>query len=130
MSVPFFECCEFWIEVHSYVTCSYFIKFLVMEQVIITGLYNKKGKKILLLCCPLSVLFLSCLCVFFRSRVCKCDEECSDFGDCCFDWARIHFNKTKFIHSAQTREFQCKNWFSDVSLKLDLFSIQSIYISS
>ena len=116
----------FWIEAHSsrVVTSS--------NSWLWNRLYNKMGKNYyyVALC-----LFYFCLAFvfFFRSRVCKCDEECSDFGDCCFDWARVHFNKTKFIHSAQTREFQCKNWFSDVSLKLDLFSIpvhSTPYISS
>ena len=57
-----------------------------------------------------------CSKLFLLFRACKCDERCIDFGDCCFDWARKHFNETKFMNSAKTREYNCRNWFSNVSV--------------
>ena len=54
--------------------------------------------------------------LYFRSdKICRCDADCTDFGDCCFDWSRLFHNETDSLNHRK-RRFQCKKWVSNVSL--------------
>ena len=48
------------------------------------------------------------------SSLCRCDADCSDFGDCCFDWARRFHNETESLNIRSNR-FQCRRLHSNVS---------------
>ena len=51
-----------------------------------------------------------------NQKICKCDADCTDFGDCCFDWQRLYHNETDSLNFRK-RRFQCKKWFDNVSMK-------------
>ena len=49
--------------------------------------------------------------------LCRCDNECIDFGDCCFDWARKFHNKTESLNILRTRH-QCTKWVNNVRSRI------------
>ena len=49
------------------------------------------------------------------AKICKCDEECTMYGDCCFDKAKEKIqNKASTFRSA----WECRHFSKNVSIRI------------
>ena len=55
-----------------------------------------------------------------KSEICQCDEDCTMYGDCCFDRAKLNIkNKASTFHN----KWECRHFTPNVSNILVVYKI-------